>query len=192
MGVAEPMCGAVSFCQRFGSLLNLNCHIHSLLPDGVFAANGNGVEFVPLPPPWPEDIDRLVQQIARASDKPIVRSMREEPGDEPAGLLELEQARSTEANSFPRLRSADCFPTQSHRRAAFRFGYSLQAERYVDADDREGLERLCRYGARAPIANGRLSLSEDGRAVIELKRPLYDGRPPSRSSPSSSCRSSPS
>ncbi len=42
--------------------------------------------------------------------------------------------------------------------------------------DREALERLCRYGARAPIANSRLSLSEDGKAVIELKRPLYDGR----------------
>ncbi len=176
MGVAEPMCGSVSFCQRFGSLLNLNCHFHSLLPDGVFAAKGSGVEFVPLPPPWPEDIERLVQQIARATAKLIARRMREEPGDEPASLLEIDQARSTEATCFPRQHGCGPQSQQSHRRAAFCFGYSLHAERSVDADDREALERLCRYGARAPIANSRLSLSDNGKAVIELKRPLYDGR----------------
>jgi len=31
-GIAKPHTGAVTFVQRFGSLLNLNCHAHALLP----------------------------------------------------------------------------------------------------------------------------------------------------------------
>jgi hypothetical protein len=50
------MCGAVTFCQRFGSLLNLHCHFHSLLPGGVFVSNGDDVRFVPTPPPWPRPV----------------------------------------------------------------------------------------------------------------------------------------
>ena len=42
--------------------------------------------------------------------------------------------------------------------------------------DRDGLERLCRYGARSPISNSRLSLDPRGRVVLSLKRPLRDGR----------------
>jgi hypothetical protein len=142
----------------------------------VFVAKGGGVEFVPIPPPWPEDVDRLVQQIARATEKLIACRMRDQPGDDPPGLLEREQARSTEGAPFPRARSGSRSRQDSHQRAAFHFGYSLHAERHVDAGDRDALERLCRYGARAPIANSRLSLDDDGNAVIELKRPLYDGR----------------
>ncbi|MBL4636513.1 MAG: transposase [Kofleriaceae bacterium] len=37
----------------------------------------------------------------------------------------------------------------------------------IDSDDRDGLERLCRYGASSPIANSRLAL---------LKRRYFDGR----------------
>ena len=51
LGIEDPRCGAVTFVQRFGSLLNLNCHAHALLPDGVFAADADGaVSFHPLPP----------------------------------------------------------------------------------------------------------------------------------------------
>ncbi|MCA9758028.1 MAG: transposase [Candidatus Eisenbacteria bacterium] len=41
----------------------------------------------------------------------------------------------------------------------------------MDASDREGLERLCRYGLRAPFSQERLHLREDGRVVYELPRP---------------------
>ena len=39
------------------------------------------------------------------------------------------------------------------------------------ADDREGLERLCRYGLRAPFAEERLSTRDAGEVVYELPRP---------------------
>jgi hypothetical protein len=62
------------------------------------------------------------------------------------------------------------------RRQAFFYGYSLHAERIVNSDDRDGLERLCRYASRAPIANSRLFLADNGQVVVKLKRPLQDGR----------------
>ncbi|WP_232537010.1 transposase [Cystobacter fuscus] len=45
----------------------------------------------------------------------------------------------------------------------------------VHANDRQGLERLCRYGARGALALERLSRAEDGRIAYRMKRPLPDG-----------------
>ncbi|WP_002621695.1 transposase [Cystobacter fuscus] len=45
----------------------------------------------------------------------------------------------------------------------------------VHAKDRQGLERLCRYGARGALALERLSRAEDGRIAYRMKRPLPDG-----------------
>lgn len=45
------------------------------------------------------------------------------------------------------------------------------------ANDRQGLERLCRYGARGALALERLSRAEDGRIRYCMKRPLPDGTP---------------
>ena len=42
------------------------------------------------------------------------------------------------------------------RRVAVASGFSLHADTAVHANDRVGLERLCRYGARGPIAECRL------------------------------------
>jgi hypothetical protein len=50
-------------------------------------------------------------------------------------------------------------------------GFSLHAARTVTEDDREGLERLCRYGLRSPFSQERLSLLPDGRVVYRLARP---------------------
>jgi len=42
--MASPIPTAVPsrLCSDFGSMLNLNCHAHALVPDGVFAANSDG------------------------------------------------------------------------------------------------------------------------------------------------------
>jgi len=50
-------------------------------------------------------------------------------------------------------------------------GISLHAARRVEADDRAGLERLCRYGMRAPFSTDRITLEEDGRVRYRLHRP---------------------
>jgi len=41
----------------------------------------------------------------------------------------------------------------------------------LPAHDRAGLERLCRYGLRAPFARRRLSVLPDGRVRYRLARP---------------------
>jgi hypothetical protein len=50
-------------------------------------------------------------------------------------------------------------------------GFCLHAARTVAAADRMGLERLCRYGLRAPFSHERLSLLPDGRVLYRLRRP---------------------
>ena len=40
----------------------------------------------------------------------------------------------------------------------------------VHPNDAEGLSRLCRYGARGPIAEARLSQRDDGRFAYETKK----------------------
>ncbi|WP_275439095.1 transposase [Archangium violaceum] len=47
--------------------------------------------------------------------------------------------------------------------------------RYFHANDRQGLERLCRYGARGALALERLSRAEDGRIAWRMNRTLPDG-----------------
>ncbi len=42
-GVRASRAGAVTFVQRFGSALNLNVHFHAVIPDGVFARDGDGL-----------------------------------------------------------------------------------------------------------------------------------------------------
>jgi len=54
-------------------------------------------------------------------------------------------------------------------------GFDVHAGVTVDAGDREGLERLCRYGGRPPFSLERLSLLPDGRVAYRLRKPRRDG-----------------
>ena len=49
-------------------------------------------------------------------------------------------------------------------------GFRLHADTAVHANDRQGLERLCRYGSRGPLAEQRLSPRDDGRYEYRTKR----------------------
>ena len=50
-------------------------------------------------------------------------------------------------------------------------GFSLHANVAVRASDRHGLERLCGYTGRGPLATERLTRRPDGRLAYRLKRP---------------------
>jgi hypothetical protein len=62
-------------------------------------------------------------------------------------------------------------PTKARSLSARVDGFSLHAGTHVRAHDREGLEYLCRYGARGPFSLERLSLLLDGRVRYPLRRP---------------------
>ena len=56
-----------------------------------------------------------------------------------------------------------------------RTGFEVHAGVTVRAHDSRGLERLCRYFGRPPIAQDRLSLTDDGRIEYHLKRTWKGG-----------------
>ena len=173
----EP--GAVTFLQRFGGSLNLNPHFHSLLPDGVFIQDPDGqAKFLPLPPPTDEDIQHLTARLAKRLGAIARRRLAE------AGLQEWDPDRAPlHASAGEALRLPFCQGDHDAPRdkplCARVDGFSLHAARTVAQDDRDGLERLCRYGLRAPFSQDRLSIDPDGRVRCRLLRPwpTPDGRP---------------
>ena len=54
-------------------------------------------------------------------------------------------------------------------------GFSLHAAVRVEAQERSRLEHLCRYIARPPFSNNRLSFSRSGKIVLALRAPFRDG-----------------
>ena len=54
-------------------------------------------------------------------------------------------------------------------------GLDLHAATAVRADERERLERLCRYVLRPPVAQDALELTGDGKVLLHLRRPWRDG-----------------
>jgi hypothetical protein len=55
-------------------------------------------------------------------------------------------------------------PSPRPRRVAVGLGFSLHADTAVHGNDRQGLERLVRYGARGLVAESRLRRLDDGRS----------------------------
>ena len=184
LGIDGGQTGAVSFVQRFSSTLSLFPHLHSVVPDGLFVlgADDEAVRFVPLPPPTDEEIAQLASDVAQRL-VPIARKRLQEAQQQtewvedeevalhastaealrpPLSLLGLGQQRASTAAPKPL-----CSKVQ---------GFSLHAARLVEAHDRSGLERLCRYGLRAPFALDRLSLDPDGKVRYQLPKPGPGGR----------------
>jgi len=76
---------------------------------------------------------------------------------------------------------ARCGPASPSRPAASGSPRSSKASRSTQAstssaNDREGLEKLCGYGARPPFALERLSVLPDRRVCYRLKHPIADRR----------------
>jgi hypothetical protein len=190
LGLPRPTAGAVVFEQRFDSALRLNLHFHGLWTDGVFACRLGSFspEFHPAQGITDRDVARLVRSIR---DR-VVRFLRKrgklpadgDPAEEPslldtlgaaavtgrtalgnrAGAADLRLGRGTRQDEF--LRGPLCAALD---------GFSLHAAVRVPEGCRERLEKLCRYVARPPIVEDRLSLLPDGRVLYALKRRFRDG-----------------
>jgi hypothetical protein len=72
-------------------------------------------------------------------------------------------------------------------RCASAGGYNLHAGVVVAARNRRGLERLCRYVARPPLAGPRLRRLPDGDVEYEMKRRWSDGTEAIRFTPLELC-----
>ena len=165
--------GAVSLTQYFGSALQLTPHFHSLVPDGVFVEVGReGVAFVAVAPPTPEEVQRLAQALVRRARKVLERHGLLDADLPPEDGLEVLKLAAVQT----RLPLGEASPPRAlHGRVALVDGFSLHADTWVHENDRASLERLARYGLRGPLASSRLSLRDDGLVEYRLKRPLPNG-----------------
>ena len=154
--------GAITFIQRFGGALNTNPHFHSIVPDGLFSEREDGaLEFVPLPPPTEEDVEGFTNRLVTRLNKIALGYCLDREGIRPDNDDEVSMMRAAayEAQKVP-LTGEHIGGESSKRKKPLcgrQDGYTLHAARVVRANDREGLERLCRYGLRAPFALERFS-----------------------------------
>ena len=191
--ISDPLCGAVTFVQRFGDALNLNVHFHLLALDGVYdPGDPQSPRFRPLPPPDDDEVAgvcaRIVRRLARLLERRGLADAEDvDPlyEDQPllAGLYGASvrgriatggRAGRRVTRLGDRIDAEDLGEIASPRCASVA-GVSLHANVGVPAGDRLRLERLCRYVARSPLASERLSRLADGRLLYRLKNRWRDG-----------------
>lgn len=162
----------------------MNPHVHSILPDGLFVPGPAGdLVFARLPPPTTAEVEALTRTVTRRLTDRLAAASEAE-GD---GYLDPELAalcepvfwsrnpppgtRDLPLPAGPETAGSEEEGLRGKPLCASLAGFSLHAAQSVPAFDRDGLERLCRYGLRAPFAQERLSRLPDGRVLYQLRRP---------------------
>ncbi|MCC6333520.1 MAG: transposase [Myxococcales bacterium] len=128
-------------------------------------ADGEGV---PLPPPSDDEVTAVLHRVLRQAQQAWADLDEAWPDDEYEAL---------QAHALQRPLDLE-LPASSRRtrRVAVAHGFSLHADTAVHGNDRQGLERLCRYAARGPIAECRLTRLDDGRYQYTPKTVPPGGR----------------
>ena len=185
LGYSDGRCGSVTFVQRFGSSLNLNPHIHVLFLDGVYVDGDEGPEFIAAAKLGDDDVQQIVETTARRlirlctkrgllDDSQIDTLADEEPVLAAITAASVRGFTATGERAGQRLRRVLRDPATGVRTAPLCFaarGFSLHAATRIAAEDRLGLEKLCRYVARPALAAGRLRILDDGQLCFALKTP---------------------
>ena len=168
-GFRATRTGAVTFVHRFASNLSLNMHFHTVMPDGVFALPAPDEErasFIALPPPKTEEVERLLARVVKRVTRCMTRYFEGRSDDDALDAMDALAA----ASMASRKDGDGDLEQRRGRQEAFLEGFSLHAATHLHANDRAGLERLCRYGARGPLSLGRLSKAADGKVRYTMKR----------------------
>ena len=186
--------GAVTLIQRFGSALNLNLHFHMLFLDGVYVDDPHkGLRFVRVKAPSHEELAALVGTIARRVGRKLERQgllerdiensylSAEAVDDDP--MAQLQGHSITYRIAVGRQAGRKVFTVQTlpasdktnDDRVGKMAGFSLHAGVAAGADERDKLERLCRYISRPAVSEKRLSLTSNGQIRYRLKTPYRDG-----------------
>jgi len=132
----------VCFSEWFGSALQLTAHLHLLAAEAMWQADGT---VVPVAPPSDEAVARILARVLRAAKKDWADLEAAWPEDDSEQLQQqaIQERLGLVEAPAPRPRA---------RRVAVLEGFSLHADTAVHGHDRQGLERLCRYGSRGPVA----------------------------------------
>ena len=176
--------------------MNANLHFHTLVLDGVFTEDPEGaLTFHPAPGPSDAEVAAALATIRQRVQRLLVRHGLE-PADDatgPAdrlaeespvlagivgasvqGRVALGQRAGARVRRLGDARDTEAVTSRGPRQAHLE-GFDLHANVWVSANDRAGLERLCRYILRPPFAQERLRLRSDGRVALELKTAWHDG-----------------
>lgn len=192
----EAHTGAVTLIQRFGSALNLNIHFHMLFLDGVYVQDPNAeYGFRRTSPPTVEQLHDLLQRISQRVARFLERRGILERDENNSYLtldgLEEDPLQDIHSHSVTyrvaigpqKGRKVFCLqtvpprpePAADQARLAKLNGFSLHAGVAARANQRDKIERLCRYIARPAISEQRLSLTPAGKVRYQLKTPFRNG-----------------
>ena len=175
----NPKVGAITVVQRFGGALNLNVHFHTIYTDGVFHENYLGEEVFREFIPTHEEVVILTSIL---KNRLLRLKFREETIDSDAASLSQLQAMSIQNRDekfrrpipIGKMFDSD-FQEFRGKRCSYDDGFSLHANVKILGHQRDGLERLCRYILRGPIAKDRISYDDSGKVKLKLKTPYADG-----------------
>jgi len=188
-GIQDGRTGTVTVIQRFGSGLQLNLRMHTLVIDAVFTEPRSGpLTFHPAPPPSDEDVAQVLAAV-RARVGRLVARRQLEPADDtapPDPLAEISPVLAGLAGASvqgrvalgpragARVRRLGDEPDLGHvtsrgPRQAQLDGFDLHPNVWVPPNNRARIEQLCRYPRR---------LRADGRILVELKTRWRDGTSP--------------
>ena len=193
---AQAHTGAVTLIQRFGSAANLNIHLHCLVLDGVYRLTDGVPVFQPIPAPSTEQLQTVLSRVVQRVLKSLTRkgALIEEQGlpyladpDADPALAPLHTAACTYRIALgpragqkvltwkdPSLRSASPEVPQPQGCVSAQ-GFSLHADTQCGPQQRQKLERLCRYITRPALGHKRLRRTPAGEVVLQLKTPYRDG-----------------
>ena len=187
-GRKQGKSGAITAIQRFGSALNLNLHYHIISIDGVFYRGSDDALHFFQATPTTEDVERLVEEIARASEAWLAKQGyggededNTEDDEDAQGVLQMASLNGVVAfgeRAGKRVRKVITLGGKEFAlgpRCASFDGYNIHANVALAAHDRSGLERLCRYILRPPLAAARIERLPDGRVRVGMKRVWSDG-----------------
>ena len=187
--------GAVTLIQRFGSALNLNVHLHMLFLDGAYVDNkyGAALRFQWIKSPTSEELAKLTHTIAKRIGRFLERQgLLEQDAensylnsnaieDEYDPMHQLQGSSVTYRITVGPRQGRKVFTLQTMRASDPEEwvgkvdGFSLHAGVTAKAHERKKRERICRYIARSPVSEKRLSLTRNGMLRYALKTPYRDG-----------------
>jgi len=191
--VPRGRAGAVSLIQRFDSSLGLDPHVHLCALDGVYARREDGtLEFFDTGAPTASEVETVALRLHRAIGGILRRrglltregdlAPRESQETTPLERLYEAAARdfiasgTLDARGEPRVRPRAPLATQRLGPLLVDVdGINVHADLRIEKGDRQGRERLLRYGLRPPFADEQIQLTGDGRIAFALRKARKNG-----------------
>ena len=188
--------GAVTLIQRFGSALNLNIHFHMLFLDGVYVEDNDGkTRFHQIKAPKKSELNvlahRISQRVAGFLEREglLVRDIENDylslDGLEEDPMLQIYGYSITYRIATGSQQGRKVFTLQTIAPkidqgvesgcASNVAGFNLHLGVMSSAQDRNKLERVCRYITRSAVSEKRLAITTYGKIRYQLKTPYRDG-----------------